>query len=293
MKRNNPSGPLVAAAMKKNIPSLVAYKTEQGILSNLLAELNLTNARHPASLFMEAADDIAYIAADLTDYLRYSANESNLQKMREHANIKDLVSIPVLDSSFKPTERNMFGLLVDLKDSNFEQIQIFTSNLIKGLLFQVFKNIDRFFNESDISDQNEIPKQLKDFTEKYSCENDPNLIYLTCHQNGKIFYQLKKKSYKEFILVKPHIGSQNLMAKKVLTELFTSLEELISFNYKDSDIFKIMPSDFQAYIHSAHDPSTSSSPARIVLDFISGMTDEYALKTWETIHRPHALKNAS
>lgn len=80
------------------------------------------------------------------------------------------------------------------------------------------------------------------------------------------------------------------MAEKVLSELFEHFHKLIDFNYNKSDVFKLVPYDFQNYLHAAHKGEQDSTPARVVLDFISGMTDQYALDTWKLVSQPHYLR---
>lgn len=295
----DPSGPLIASVMKKFEPKDSSYKSETQLLEKNLAELDLTGCRHPASMFMEAADDLAYIAADISDYLRYFMEASEFQEFCGNPAIQNLAKINKVGHDFEFIKgENLFGLLLKTFDSkgkrSDEAIFDFSSNLIKSGLKLIFQNIESFFtNLPEGTSATEIPRMLRKFVEQYKNNNDFNLLYLNCSSEGDIFFKLKKSSYRDHILEIPHVGSQNLLAKKVLTELFDHFGDLIHSDFHKSDIFKMLPLDCKAYILSAHDRSTESSPARVVVDFIAGMTDEYALRMWDMISKPHILSRVS
>lgn len=193
----DPSAPLIAAIMKKNEVDKVAYKTEHVSLKNLLFHLKIPDLRHPASFFMEAADDIAYIAADFSDYLQYFVDYSQFQKMLSHSDINKLNTITVLKNDFSEDDKNLFGKLTEIYNTNFEKsgeaILEFSTSLIKNLLANVFDSIDVFMNNNEFSSLDEIPSKLKNFTIEHATQKDTNLLYLKCTKYGELFYNLKKR----------------------------------------------------------------------------------------------------
>ncbi len=80
IEKIKPSGPFVASILKKKEVQKNCYSSELGALNSILEKLNLTEIRHPASLFMEAADDIAYLSGDLLDFLAiYSSEKESVE----------------------------------------------------------------------------------------------------------------------------------------------------------------------------------------------------------------------
>jgi len=295
----DPTGALAVSIMKKYEASGSAYKAEVPLLSENLQELGLTELRHPSSYFMEAADDLAYIASDLSDFLRYFIDSSQVEDFLQTPEVKELVKLSKLDNQFNPLkDDNLYQLLNNVFSSkgkrSEEAVFEFTSNLIKTGLWVIFKNLENFINENNNPlEINSVPQLLKLFISKYSYNGDLNLLYLKTNDFGKIFYDLKKAAYKKHILEVPHIGSQNLLAKKVLRDLFEHFEEIINSDYHKSDAFKLLPLDCKGYVIASHNGEKSARPARVVIDFISGMTDEYAVKLWESINRPHIFSRVS
>jgi dGTP triphosphohydrolase len=294
----DPSAPLIAATAKKIDPSKVVYKSELKSFRNIINSLGLEKCRHPASFFMEAADDIAYIAADFADFLRYFSNPIDLQKMKDNNEIIAISQVLIRGQKGRVSnDTNLFGLLnkIDGNKSNRsdEDILMFTTELIRSLLLTVFENIDIYFKDYAPKNINEIPNLLTQFSNEKSYMNDNNLLYLTSNQNGKIFFNLKKTGNEKFILDKSYIGTQNMLAHKVLNELFQEFSQLIRSNYESCDLLKILPYDFRGYLIAAHNAEKGSSPARAVIDFLAGMTDEFAVKLWESINRPHLVKRVA
>ena len=293
------SAPLAAAVMKKFDHQDSAYKTETESLAKVLGHLGLAGCRHPSSIFMEAADDLSYIAADLSDFLRYFIDYSQFQIFCGNSFVQRLRSVPVMDSNFNSQiNANLYGLLLNVFDHkgkrSDEAVFEFTSNIIKSGLKIIFDNLDQFFNQLQNTTADEMPFNLKTFvTEHAQKPDDFNLLYLKTSPHGEVFYNLKKCSYKDHILEIPNVGSQNLLANKVLTDLFGQFETLIHTDFSKSDVFKMLPIDCKGYIRSAHDAKSENSPARVVVDFISGMTDDYALRLWEMISKPHVSRIAA
>lgn len=291
----DPSGPLLAATMKKFKAHESAYHDEAARLQSVLNELDLVELRHPCSYLMEAADDIAYIAADLADYLKYFVDHGQFQEFLGHPDIAALAGVPALDTNFNELPTSLFTELskVFTPQKSNEQITKFTSDLIKCLIKIVCQNLTHILDSFQSTDLNLVPGKMKEFSEKHSCNNDVNLLYSSSSSHGKALYDLKKQSYKAFILELPQIGSQNLLAKKVLSELFARFEDLIHSDFRKTDTFKMMPYDFKGFLLSAHDRKVESSPARVVFDFLSGMTDQYAVSLWQSISQPHIVSRAS
>ena len=293
------SAPLAAAVMKKFDYRDSAYKTEAESLEKVLFHLGLVGCRHPSSIFMEAADDLSYIAADLSDFLRYFIDYSQFQDFCGSAAIQKLQSISTVDSKFDPqTNSNLYGLLLNVFDNkgkrSDEAVFVFSSNVIKSGLRSIFDNLDQFFSGLKSSNPDEVPKNLKQFlTDNSQKPDDFNFLYLKTSRYGEIFYNLKKCSYKDHILEIPNVGSQNLLANRILSDLFDHFETLIHTDFSKSDVFKMLPMDCKGYIRSAHDTKSVNTPARVVVDFISGMTDDYALRLWETIASPQKSRKSA
>ncbi|HAU1271853.1 TPA: hypothetical protein F8S01_09970 [Legionella pneumophila] len=118
---------------------------------------------------------------------------------------------------------------------------------------------------------------------------DLNILYFGA---GKIYLSLKKDIYKNYILKAPEIARTELLAKKVIEDLWEIMEsQLLSPKYNSTDLFKIIPEYVQRNISKAHrNENFEEQKYNYISDYISGMTDRYAIFMWEQIFDPKMLK---
>lgn len=69
-------------------------------------------------------------------------------------------------------------------------------------------------------------------------------------------------------------------------------DELLSPHYDSTDLFKIIPKHVQSNISKARsNKNFEEQKYNYLADYISGMTDRYAIFLWEQIFNPSKLKS--
>ena len=254
------------------------YSHEAKIIENLNIQSTL-NIRHPACYIMEAADDIAYISSDLQDALKLNLISSNtVEKL-----LKD-IPFPEHTNNF---ELKSWSEVLDYCEEKKELTKI-TSFLIKSMLEVVKINLKDLFENIEKNENIEnLPKRMNSYLHNADC--DLNILYF---ESGRNFKRFKKSIYKDYILKDKEIGRNEFLAEKVITELWDVLcEHLINRDYTKSDIFKLIPDHVQRNIQRAHENNKhyQSQKYQYLADYISGMTDRYAVYLWSQLFNPTQL----
>lgn len=283
------TAPLVAGVMKKFTPEEVSYDSEKPQLEAILKQLNLgKDVRHPVSFFMEAADDIGYLAADLLDYLTH-CRSTHTEKGEEHKKLMQILKeIPDLDS-----QKSLMDLFAEAQ--NFAGYKKFSNALLRAGLLHVMLSFKEFEAGAG-SDIEEIPSKYSAFVQKNAHKYkkkgvekiDHNPLYLGVGSNGmgKKFFELKELAYKGLILREKHIAAQNLQADAVIRGLWGYFDHVLRKNPTDlqkmimNSLLSIMPAEVHEHILKAVDTNLKESA---VVDLIACMTDRYATEFWETL----------
>lgn len=236
------------------------YQSEKEIFAQLANELGLTSLskdeityiRHPLVYLVEAADDICYLIIDLEDAYR--------MKVISYNQFVEMVS-PLLGSSFDKAK---------LSSMNDENQQI-------GLLRAMA--INQLVNEcADVFNQNESAI-LKGEFDKALSDMIPSQKYT--EQIGKYSFEHIYNSQK--VLEVQAAGFEVLPG---LMEIFMdALEDYTSQGKKaaarHTNIVRMLPKHItnDDFIHQ----STYYSRSRKVLDFVSGLTDKYAVSLYRKL----------
>jgi dGTPase len=212
--------------------------------------------RHPLSYLMEAADDICYVLLDLVDAIELELIEfEDVLPFYKEA-IKDDVKVNkvVSDSNLKFTR----------KASRLTAYAINELTLCLGNIF--INNIKRFTNRSEIIKISslidldaDIKKLIKDI-KVFSKEN---------------IFSEKNKSRLEIAAYKI-LGDLLEVFVNAAVELNENAEE--NLTYKNKNILDLM---------GKYKPQKSASlyeKLRLVVDFISGMTDRYATMLFQQLN---------
>lgn len=293
IEKIKPSGPFVASILKKKTLKDNCYPSEELALNEILKRLDLLNFRHPASIFMEAADDIAYLSADLLDFIAiYSGKDS----FKNTSNFNSFSELECVDNLGKENGKNLKFYFDDaLSSSNEQKIQDFSDHFLRISLDHVFKVIDHFANVfmSGNPTIEDIPQKLSKFLSENAAgdglKKDENLLYSLClPKKGQILFDLKKQVYQGTILQEPFIKEQDRLAKIVLTGILEELYSLkIATSLEGVDVFQKLPDEAQKYFKTAKDQGMLF-PA--ITDLVSGMTDRYAIAFWKEIAGLSALE---
>jgi len=296
-----PSAPLVLSTLKKfEVPDAV-YDLDIEQIVKLQTALGLEEARHPASHFMEAADDISYLAADVMDYFTYFVSSKKITSVH-HGELIDLLhNINII----QPCSDQKAKTLGDLysKASTSGDFKDFSDHLLKAALYHVIQAFDVFVSETrkELS-LDSLPILLSSFIKRYAYKykkndadkTDFNLAYLGYPGDGKrgeTFFKIKQVAYNSLILNEGYIATQNVHAKLVISGLWDFFVKEICGLKSDENVIHMLPAPDQAYILRAIDIG-GDEPTRAICDLISGMTDRYANSLWGALGNPVTLKRA-
>ncbi len=286
------SGPFVAAILKKKITETNCYDSERSELNVIMKKLELLDLRHPASIFMEAADDIAYLSGDVLDAIAIYSGKQSLENLSQFETLSQLMCVDHEGKELQESLKLSFDAA--LSEPSCDNIQEFSDKFLRVALNHVFRAIDHFSNtffaEADHSLAN-LPLYLNNFiqsnahTYKHKETNeeqtDPNLVYLKLADSsaGNSLFALKGQLYRNSIFPEQFIREQDNLARVVLTGILDKLYPLTrESDLSSSPVFKELPEEIRGYFLAAKDQGTLF-PA--ILDVVSGMTDRYAISFWK------------
>jgi dGTP triphosphohydrolase len=148
-----------------------------------------------------------------------------------------------------------------------------------------------------------LPAKLHDLIKQYQdADETHNLLYCSIPQIAELgahIKTLKHEVYYQHILKAPKVIEAEYFSEKLIRNLFQefmTLTDLSSNDYKKNKLYGILPDHVQKRVAEYlkdHDSLQEKDLARIVSDYISGMTDRYAIYFWEKINGPQTLKIAS
>lgn len=241
------------------------FVTETGTYKSINDYLGLKNKRSPVVYLLEAADDIAYSAADIEDGIKlgiidineiYDIFEKNLKDNKEPVlkKLNDLKSAHAKDHSVN-------NLLI------IQKFRIFTQQLmIKGVIEAFIKNYEDIMNGDlqseiiDISSASDIRKSYK------------KLQY--------IVFDNKSIVKKEIAGWEAIYGLLKIYTKAAQSENF---QENGGNNY-ESRLFKMISSSYRkVYKEIEKHPNEQYKRLQLIIDFISGMTDSYAINLYQEL----------
>lgn len=236
------------------------YQSEKKVFEQIAAELQLTSlssqdityVRHPLVFLVEAADDICYLIIDLEDAYR--------MKVISYQQFEDMVA-PMLGDNFKRDK---------LEAMNDENQQI---SLLRALAInQLVKECAEIFihNESAIL-SGEFDKALSDMVPSQKYTEDISKYSFEYIYNSQKVLEIQAAGFE----VLPG-----------LMEIFIdALEDYAANGKKGSakhiNVVRMLPkhitnSDFMA-------SSTFYTRSRKILDFVSGLTDKYAVSLYRKL----------
>lgn len=266
------------------------YLSEEYFIKELLNKLNMNEGcRFPFAYIMEAADDISYGIADLEDSVDKNimslkklyetiCNEADNQEKGEY--IKNIAQLEYEKCKKKKyTAVNSFII-------NFRTT--LTNDLVKYASQIFIKNHKSIFNgtynkallEDNNSKYDVALDVLKKVARKYVF-NHPDVEILELKGNTAIkglmnhYKALLKLSINEFDLI---LNDQK-NDKDIEARLFRRLSNKHIYAYVNAlkELKKKELSDFEYNMYEWY------YRTRLILDFISGMTDEYALKEYQVL----------
>lgn len=218
-------------------------------------------SRHPATYLLEAADDITYLFADLEDALKKRCFDFNdfIEKFRKEFSKEYKEYIEILNGD--GIEERSPHEKATVKMQNFKiKLQ---GKMIHSLCDEFINSYDSIMRGGYIENK-EKPKSLISSSEFHEVEA---FIRGYCVEN---VYNNKE------VLTLELVGKEvldNLLDKFVFAALETTKENC---NPCDQKLFKLISENFK-YIHVNEAKDNLYERIQIVVDYISGMTDSYAL----------------
>jgi len=240
------------------------FVTETETYKKINDHLKLSNRRHPVVYLLEAADDIAYSAADIEDGVKLGKIDlddierifvKNLDQNKEPV----LNRIKELREKYAD-EKNIDSSLIIQKFRIFTQ-QIMIESIVKSFEENYEEIMEgKLENEIiDISDAKDIRKAYK------------NLQYIVFDDKS--------------ILKKEIAGWEAIYG---LLEIFVSASQSESFksagNNLESRLYKIISTSHRKVYEDVEKYSNSEyKKLQLIVDFVSGMTDRYAIRLFQQL----------
>lgn len=252
------------------------FKSEEEIVKRIQENTGLSEGvRHPATYLLEAADDIIYICDDIEDgvkkgYIPWDSVYKDIKKRFEDEKYQKL---------YGQIESRTPDGAIDDADKILSKVRMFR-NYTQGYLFE--RAINEFMDNYD-----SIMTGTYDKKELLKCEEE-FVAYLKKEVTGKYCFKCHE------VLALELVGDRVI---KTLLDIFVSA--LTESNYKElldsvifpGKIYNLISSNFKYialhdYIHDNQRKLSDISvydKLHLVVDFISGMTDSYAVNLYKEL----------
>lgn len=278
------SAPLVAAVIKKM--GKASYDEEKQSLKSVMEVLSLNEIRHPASYLMEAADDIAYMSSDLQDALAIRFDRTD----EYQGLISCLMALPKLNDNFR-VESDLMRVFEDKEIP----IRKKTTYFLRALLHHTLNVLEEALE--GVSALDDLPEAMhthiikKCDKERFNEKGELNFLFASsCQMDAKAILEVKSRVY-AWILSQNYIGEQDIIARNVLSEIWDCLLEIETTKDKSKSSMRLLPSEYRERLLKID--NSKESVRRILVDFIAGMTDRFAIDFWNRIQNPERLRLVS
>lgn len=240
------------------------FVTEEKTYNELNTHLNLNNRRSPVVYLLEAADDIAYSAADIEDGVKlgiidiYKVREIFYSKLTVNKEVvmkklDDLIakfsSIPIIDTSII-----------------IQQFRIFTQQLM------IEQIINTFSERYDDIMQGTLESEIIDASKASDIR--------------KAYKQLQYIVFDDSNIVKKEIAGWEAIYG--LLKIFTKATQSENFQEKgntyESRLYKLISSSYR-YVYSNIEKYENEEyrKLQLIVDYVSGMTDSYAINLYQEL----------
>lgn len=262
------------------------YESEERIIENMYEATGLKKGiRHPAVYLMEAADDITYIGDDIEDGVKkgYIDIDEEYVELKKEFGTQEKAFFDNYDKYDKQINKNMS------KDDQITAKARYFRNTIQGYLIE--KARDEFLNNY----------------ETIMSGNYGNIALLEKEESMKSFIEKLKGITRRNCFGCREVLALELVGHKVITGLLdimipTLLKEKCSYtNVKEYEgkILNIISSNYIYIAQQDYNYKSINNPTdekirgleelsdyekiHLVVDFISGMTDSYAMNLYQEL----------
>lgn len=253
--------------MCKGKGKIGCFSSEEDIFDMIRDKVGISPHRHPATLILEAADDIAYLPSDIEDAIKKGAVKwedvfSELEKAISNYNFDKLVA---LNEQIQKAEKN------EVPDIELIRVQNLKITL-QGIFIEEVKETFKIYYDDIMNGSFE-----GSLLEKSKAKD----IVDSC-----------KSIAKKYIFCNSEILSLELIGDRVVSDLLDlfvpaviSIKDCTGFRSKEQKLYQMISENFR-YV-AAFDKEKEEAvefnktplynKLQLVTDFISGMTDTYAV----------------
>lgn len=259
------------------------YVSEKDVFERIVEECHLQTdkyiKRHPLSFLVEAADSICYLCMDLEDALQLKW--VSLPGFIEYAKTwveKDTGTPDFNILQFLGIDKAIFDTYSEVKQRITLRVALinYLVNIAKCNFITNLEDIDqgKYSKELIFDDKNNIANILKDYAaHNILCHRDVEQAEITGEAvlNGlmnRLFDLISNPDKKYYSKLK------NIISKSALKII------IHKNNHSDKESYAITRDDLSKVDLSSLD---YYDKARIIVDFISGMTDSYAVKLYQKL----------
>ncbi|MCS3833566.1 dGTPase [Aeromonas veronii] len=273
------------------------FLSEEELINKIQKALSITaGCRFPLTYIMEAADDISYCIADLDDAV--DKGILSIEKLHsEITKIWDDLKIKITNAD----ERNYLNEIINKAYGAYQNTPTNKNHAYILTLRTILVNdlaryaAERFINNHQDIFDGHFDESLLDGNDKYHFATETlRLVAINNVFNSKEVEKLELKGYSvisglldlytpliklSFEDIKLLTQNNHLKSHPIETRLFHNLSEKYRTTYSLStkDIFEIteVTSNQKLYEHYYR--------VRLIIDYISGMTDHFALKEYQDL----------
>ncbi|PWL29315.1 dGTP triphosphohydrolase [uncultured Roseivirga sp.] len=244
------------------------FLSEENEYKAIDKELKLKGERHPIVFLLEASDDIAYSIADIEDGVKAGGldYETILETFNSNLDLNDSTQSELIQSleefytEFKEKDLDHLNLAV-------QRFRVPAQRILIESVVQEFNN-----NLEEIS-RGEYNKEL--------------LKAPRANQIRSAFEELAKIVFKNKVIIKREVTGYKVI--QGLLNIYIPSCYSDNFNYQsktlEGRLYKTISSNYRYIYENFKDKSIDEKYSRLqlVVDFISGMTDSYALKLYQEL----------
>ncbi|MFA0965006.1 dGTP triphosphohydrolase [Roseivirga sp. BDSF3-8] len=240
------------------------FQTEKSTYKELNEYLELNEKRHPVVYLLEAADDIAYSAADIEDGIKLGKIslddiEKIFSEKLELNKVKVLKKLQDLKNDYKDVKNVDDSLVI-------QKFRIYTQQLMIGSVVKTFEG------EYDHIMKGQLENEIIDISEA----QDIRQAYKT----------LQFKVFDDKSILKKEIAGWEAIYG--LLNIFVKASESDSFiaqgNTLESRLYKIISTSHRKVFEDIEMYSNKEyKRLQLIVDFISGMTDRYAIRLFQEL----------